>query len=317
MSEPSDRFESKHFRLEPLADGVYAAIARRDTGGEFVNAGLVDLGDEVLAVDSFLLPQAARDLIRAADQVIGKPIRWLLNTHFHSDHIHGNYVFPKHTTIISTPATRRTIQKNAAAFLESRRASLADEIARLKQQRDEAQDEDHQRVVNARVMLQESLAEAIGEIVVRPPQVTFESRLTLHGAWRVAEIAACGHGHTPGDAYLYLPEDRVLFVGDLLVVQTQPFMIDSDPARWRLALGEIKALGVDKIVPGHGPVGAVADVDVLLAYFDLLNQRVAEVVSRGGTAEDAQQVPAPPGLPVWGEQAFSWNMRHLFEQYTR
>ena len=80
------RTESKHFTFERLAEGVYAAF-HREGGWATANAGVVDPGDGVLVFDTFLTPDAAADLKAVAMAVTGKPVAYVLNSHFHNDHI--------------------------------------------------------------------------------------------------------------------------------------------------------------------------------------------------------------------------------------
>ncbi len=95
---------SKHYILDRLSDGVYAAIAK-DGGSAISNAGLVDLGDATLVVDTFLTPTAAEDLRAEAQRLTGRIPRWVINTHYHNDHIWGNQVFLPEATLISTVET--------------------------------------------------------------------------------------------------------------------------------------------------------------------------------------------------------------------
>ena len=81
-------FASPYFRVEPIGDGIYAIIAT-DMHWALGNAGLIDLGDEVLVFDTFASPRAAEDLRRAAEVLIGKPIGWVVNSHRHGDHFFG------------------------------------------------------------------------------------------------------------------------------------------------------------------------------------------------------------------------------------
>src|SRR3990172_6492741 len=90
---------SQHFRLERLADGVYAAIAS-GSGAATCNAGIVDLGDRTLVFDPFLTPKAAHDLRVAAEQLTGRSVSIVINSHYHNDHIRGNQVFSAETRIV-------------------------------------------------------------------------------------------------------------------------------------------------------------------------------------------------------------------------
>src|SRR5690242_20443520 len=91
---------SKYFRLEHVAEGVYAAITVPGTGA-WGNAGIVDLGDATLVVDTFLTPAAARDLRSAAEALTGHRVAYVVNTHYHMDHIHGNQVFTDALVIVT------------------------------------------------------------------------------------------------------------------------------------------------------------------------------------------------------------------------
>src|ERR1051326_2480722 len=92
---------SKHFHLEALRDGVYAAIGIPGTGSGS-NAGIIDLGDRTVVFDTFLTPQAGDDLRAAAERLTGRPVAAVINSHWHSDHIHGNQAFALDTPIIAT-----------------------------------------------------------------------------------------------------------------------------------------------------------------------------------------------------------------------
>src|SRR5512136_1696501 len=97
---------SRHFRLEQLAEGVYAAIHRQG-GGAIGNAGIVDLGDRTLVYDTFIAPRPAEDLKAAAEALTGRPVDTVIDSHWHSDHVWGNQVFGQDTDILSTEKTRR------------------------------------------------------------------------------------------------------------------------------------------------------------------------------------------------------------------
>ena len=107
----SQSFESPHFKLERIGDGVYAAIHK--PGGQAIcHGGFVDLWDEILVFDSFLSIAAARDLKQAAGELTGKPVRWVVNSHSHNNHIRGNQVFVPGASIISSLAIRDYLTKH-------------------------------------------------------------------------------------------------------------------------------------------------------------------------------------------------------------
>ncbi len=110
-SSISQDFSSKHFKIEKLSSGVYAAI--HSFGGYAIcNSGIVDLGDKVLVFDTFLTVEAAKDLRNAAESITGKKVTYVVNSHAHNDHIRGNQVFHSNSIIISTNNIREQIKKD-------------------------------------------------------------------------------------------------------------------------------------------------------------------------------------------------------------
>jgi glyoxylase-like metal-dependent hydrolase (beta-lactamase superfamily II) len=99
---------STHFRLHYVADSVIAAIAVPGSGA-VGNASIIDLGDIAMVVDTFATIQAAEDLKAAAEYITGKPVSYVINTHWHSDHTSGNKVFSPVSPIISTAVTREVM----------------------------------------------------------------------------------------------------------------------------------------------------------------------------------------------------------------
>src|SRR5689334_20894488 len=125
---------AEYFRIEQLAEGVYAAIVVPGTGA-WGNAGIVDLGEKTLVFDSFATAAAAQALHSAAVELTGRAPAWVVNSHNHADHIMGNTAFPQ-ATIVATAATRDLIGVRAPAFVEYARThpeeldNLEQELAR-------------------------------------------------------------------------------------------------------------------------------------------------------------------------------------------
>ena len=232
MTEP-------HFRLEPVAEGAWAAIALPDRGA-VGNAGLVDLGGRTLVFDTFFTPAAARDLLAAARELGLPPVEVVVNSHWHGDHVRGNQVFEDAAIV----ATRATCELVATRGQES--------LAGLRQQLESAED------------VPDELVEAVAEIEQRLPDDLFDERRDLGRA----ELVTYGGGHTASDAFLHLPAERVLFAADLVVVHSHPWMGHGDPDQWPRILERMRELDVDVLVPGHGPVGGRDDVDAMLGYLD-------------------------------------------------
>ena len=134
---------SKHFRLQELAEGVYAVI-HIDGGTAIGNAGIVDLGDRTLVYDTLMTPQAGEDLRTAAETLFGRPIDATINSHWHYDHIWGNQAFGADTDIVSDEETRRMIIATRGhgafdQFMANAEANLASTRAQFQATEDQGQ----------------------------------------------------------------------------------------------------------------------------------------------------------------------------------
>ena len=104
----------------------------------------------------------------------------------------------------------------------------------------------------------------MAEIEQRLPDDLFDERTSFERA----ELVTYGGGHTASDAFLYLPDARVLFAADLVVVRSHPWVGHGDVSSWRGILERMQELDFEVLVPGHGPVGGREDVDAMLGYLD-------------------------------------------------
>lgn len=103
------------------------------------------------------------------------------------------------------------------------------------------------------------------------PQYTFSHTFTIYGTKRKAIIQTLGGGHSPCDSFLYIPEDEILFMADLLFVGMHPsFFPYSNPTQWKHILGEVQSYSIQKAIPGHGTIGTKEDIVKLRNYIDVL-----------------------------------------------
>jgi cyclase len=292
------RNSSRHFQLERLAPGVYAAIAT--TGGYgLCNAGIVDLGDRTVVFDSMVSPMAGADLARAAERVTGRPADWVVNSHWHGDHIWGNSAFVgSHVT--STRRVREIVLKKSRAQWTDCRKSFPRELAQL-----DAPDSSIPPADRAWVRgWFQGVVESPSSHRVVPPNVTFENELVLEGTRRSLHLISYGGGHSPSDVFGYLPEERVLFSGDLTMAGLHPSVGDGWPEAWGKILARIQRLGVDRVVPGHGPVAAAKILRTERAYLRDLQRTVASGIRRGATLQEVRSVPVPAPYRSWGSSFF-------------
>jgi cyclase len=173
---------SKHFRLEQLADGVYAAI-HIGGGAAIGNAGIIDLGGRTLIFDAFFTPQAAADLRTAAEEITGRPVDMVVDSHYHNDHIWGNQAFSQHTDIISTAKTRQLIATQGIDVLASFKENAAAELESTLAEYRAAEDEGQRRQISV-------------WIDYRPGP--FDDRLWRRGAVHRGSGRGCGSGGRDG-----------------------------------------------------------------------------------------------------------------------
>jgi len=308
---------SEHFRLEQLADGVYVAIAS-DTGAATSNAGIVDLGDRTLIFDTFLTPKAGKDLSAAAAQLTGRPVAYVVNSHYHNDHIRGNQVFAANTEIVSSTLTRELIATKGVGEIRSDTDTAPERLhffdERFKTETDASKRED----VAFWVAYYRSIIESFPMLELRLPNRTFDKRIVFHGSRLTAEVITFGGGHTENDAILHLPEEKLAFMGDLLFIGHHPYLADGNSQEWLQNLAHVELLDLETLVPGHGPVGGAGDLAVMREYITKLEAMAAEVVETKGSAEKAAELPIPSPFEAWHfARFFPTNMQFLHEHISK
>ncbi|WP_413304059.1 MBL fold metallo-hydrolase [Bacillus sp. 1P10SD] len=261
-----EKFQSKHFTLEKVRDGIYAAIAK-EGGGAVGNAGFVDLGCQTLVFDTFNTQQAAEDLNKIAVQVTNQPVTWVINSHWHGDHIRGNQVF-KESTIISSQTTYEKMKDLHPARIDKQKSDiqgLKNYIQSLKLKLGEAYDEKLQQQIHFLGEMEVSLP----TLELMLPKQTFTDELTFTGTERSAQLFTLGGGHSHCDAVLYIPEEKVAFMGDLLFVNSKPSLFEeSNPDKWIQILRKLEEMDIETAIPGHGPVGTKRDFQLVIEYLE-------------------------------------------------
>jgi len=305
---------SKHFRLQQLADGVYAAI-HIDGGAAIGNAGIVDLGDRTLIYDAFIAPQAAEDLRIAAEALTGRPIDAVIDSHWHNDHVWGNQVFDAGTEIISTEETRRLfIATRGHGDYDSFMADAEANLEATRAQFQATEEEGQRRQLALWIDYHQSVVEAKPTLQIRAPNLTFAEGLAFHGTDRSAELIAFVGGHTESDAVLFLPQDGIAFMGDLLCIEHHPWLLDGNPSKFLHALETVLKLTPEKLVPGHGPVGTVDNLTLIMHYIRMLEEMASKMVEAGAKEEtiDAISIPAPYDDWLFAS-FFSDNLHYLYQ----
>ncbi|HEU4962805.1 MAG TPA: MBL fold metallo-hydrolase [Bacilli bacterium] len=289
--------QSEYFQLEQVEEGIYVAIVT-DGKGAIGNAGIVDLGDRTLVWDTFQLPQAAADLRRMAEELFERPVSTVINSHFHLDHCGGNQVFAD-CDIYATEKTREMIAERTPRIVEYIRTH-PEVLEQAEQQVAAEQDPVERANLEKQVGNMREMGRAVKNgFEVTLPNVIFQDALTFHGSKHTAHLYCFGGGHTPSDTVMVLPEDDVLFIGDLVTNGSHPMIRDGSASEWLEMLAKIKELPVQKIIPGHGPVAGKDLLAVIRRYITHIMNTAQNLVDTGRPIEAIDELPLPDDYADW------------------
>jgi cyclase len=280
------------YTFQQIQPGIYSALG---TGVLNVgsNSAVIVNSSDVLVVDSHITPEAARVMLQEIKTITDKPVRFLINTHFHFDHTDGNQVFGPDVSIIGHEFTRA---KLAGDFLHepifvNSVGALPNQIAGLESRAAAEQDPAAKARLEQQVRVQRAYQEQLKEIWPVPPNTTFEQKMTLIRDGREIRLLFFGRGHTGGDVVVYLPNERVVCSGDLLVNGIAN-LVDGYVNEWPDALDKLAALDFDDVIPGHGePFKGKERIGFFQAYLrDVWKQAVALHDARVPADEAAKRI---------------------------
>lgn len=271
VAQPSPR--QAPFVLKQVGPGIYAAIdGPEHKAGS--NAGFVIGDDGVLVIDSFFNLAAARSLVAEIHRVTNKPIRYLVNTHYHVDHTGGDQVMRDSGAIIIA-------HRNVRGWV---------------------------RVNNINLLGDRITPELRAQIEQLPlPDVTTDKDLTVWLGSRKIVVRTV-LGHTGGDLTVYVPDSKVLFTGDMLWRKIPPNLIDGSVKEWLATDKDFEDMADAAhvtFVPGHGDLAALADVKNFRSYLLDLRRLVEEGHKRGLTADALAQYVTPKLRALYPDWAIS------------
>jgi glyoxylase-like metal-dependent hydrolase (beta-lactamase superfamily II) len=263
--------------LTAVAEGVWAWLQPNGGWGE-ANAGLVAGDGGALLVDTLWDERLAREMLDAMAAALGeKQLRYVFNTHSDGDHWWGNAAVPASAEIITTTASRATMDDDATPGEMARLARVSAVGARVP-----GPFQALARYVHAMLAPFD-----FGAVQLRLPDRSFPSRETLELGGRNVELIKVGPAHTPGDAIVYVPDAGVVFAADILFVDATPVMWFGPLEGWLAALDTVLALNASIYVPGHGPVSGRDQVVGMREYMTLIGDIVRTQHAGGRSALDA------------------------------
>ena len=280
--------------LEKLADGIYARIVSPDSSS-VSNSGIIILDRCVLLCDTHFTPEGGRSLLDSVRSVTGKPVRYVVNSHAHADHTHGNQIFPEAFIIGSARARSDMVEgdqfalKRTIGITQNQLKKLKRELTGKKAGSEEA------RQIGAQIESLDDSLQSMQRLQIVLPDITLDDSLTIRDGKETVRIFSPGPGHTEGDVLVLLESLKIAFVGDLFFNEAIPNVQDAPILQWMKTLDTLLKLDVEKFVPGHGKVGSKKEVAAFLAYLEELKSLVRPAVDRG---EDLEQVLEGVQLPA-------------------
>jgi cyclase len=265
VARAEPRGERAAFRAETLATGVYA-IRPTTTGalGADANSLLVVGSREALVVDAQFSASSTRSVLTLVGTLTNKPVRWLVNTHWHDDHVSGNAEWVRANpgiTIVGATAMRddmlRDGAKNRASFLSSAAGTaryLNDRVTKAKGLDDSNADSTELEAFRSYVTLIERAAAESASTRPTPPTRVFDGAMSIDLGGQRVRVVEIGAAHTRADVVVQVPSAGVIASGDI-VMWPVPFVgSTSYPAQFGPTLDRLLAMPHRMIVPGHGPV---------------------------------------------------------------
>ena len=277
-------------RFEKVTDGVYYATASGTmTVGS--NSPIIVTDTEAIVIDSEITPAAARALVADLKAITDKPVRYVIDSHYHYDHAFGNQVFGPDVQVIGHENTRKRMLTNVMeqytylssvepvpARLEALRKRIADE-----------KDPQQKAVLERQVANSLAYLEQVKEIKVTPPNLTLDRKMTLFRGGREIQLLFFGRGHTDTDVVVYLPKERIVCTGDLME-SVLSYMGDAYADEWPATLDRLMTLDFDTVMPGHGVVfKGKAHIEAFQRYLRDVLKQATELKKAGVPADAAAQ----------------------------
>ena len=222
------------------------------------NAGFIVSEEGVLVIDSLMTPSLATRLLSEIRRVSKAPIRYLVDTHYHGDHVFGNQYFVPAPIIGHVNCRQELIEKFDANMnrYTSGRPELIPELEQIR---------------------------------MTLPDVTFEDRMNIRLGDREINLIYLGRAHSAGDILLHLPQEGLLYAGDIAFHRILPAFPDGHITKWLDVMEETRKLDFDTIVPGHGPVGTKREFDEAKELMAHLHGEIRRGFDQGQSEEETAQ----------------------------
>jgi glyoxylase-like metal-dependent hydrolase (beta-lactamase superfamily II) len=308
------------FDVDQVADGIYAAVARPEPVIN-CNAAIFENANDLLIVDTHSKPSAAAALVAQLRSITSKPVRYVVNTHFHFDHVGGAPQYRKmapQADFISSTVTRGLIAESAGGrfkqAVEAFRKSADDAERQAAAARTPREREHYLRAAGETRAFLGELQSYSFEL----PNVTFDENLVIHDKAHELHLAFRGRGHTAGDIVVFCPAKKVLASGDLLH-GFLPYIGDGYPREWPRTLRALAEFPFEHVIGGHGGVQHTRErLGQEAAFLEELTEAVASGKAQGRTVEQLQAAITPATLKSlgsggWGQYIIGQTLEYYWD----
>jgi cyclase len=300
---PYPVIHGKNYKFQKIADGVYYATAEFNGtafpfgSNPFFGANLVVIVNDkdVLIVDTGTSPAAARAFVADIKLLTDKPVRYVVNTHWHYDHTDGNSIFGPEVQIIAHDYVRQAIESFDILHNEPFRSStrnagpaLVDRYKKLiAAEKDPGVKTALEKKLADTEAAMKDFARDIKEIKPTPPNLTYTDKLILHRGSREIDLLFLGRGHTGGDTVVFLPKEHIVCTGDLMESRIA-YMGSAYFDEWLKTLDALKRLDFTVDLPGHGaPFTDKGLITAFQSYLSDILAQTAKLRAQGISADEA------------------------------
>jgi glyoxylase-like metal-dependent hydrolase (beta-lactamase superfamily II) len=291
--------DSPNFETIPVAKDVYAVIARAGMFADWgrCNSAIIVNQHDVIVVDTQMRPSWASEVISEIRRITDKPVRYVINTHWHRDHVQGNQVyletFGPGVSIIQQELAREDQIKNQPMELNVRApqelATTEKLIAADKDEKGNDLDAGGRSRLADLLMAQKTYSYELPTIRITPGTLTFSQKMVLEEGDREIDLFYFGRAHTRGDTVVYLPAEKIVITGDVSQAGV-PDTRHSYPVEWLGVLHSITALDWTTNIPGHGKVqNGKETMNSFISYLNDLISGVKTAVDRHLTEDQTAQ----------------------------
>ena len=290
-----------HKGLKDLGNGVYAYLQPDGSWG-WSNAGLICDGDQSLLVDTLFDLNLTRDMLEAmrAATPAANNIRSLVNTHANGDHCWGNQLVEGADIVASKAAAEEMAEVPPQMLAQMMAGAAAGAMGPL-----------------GDYILKVFGSFSFDDITAVPPTTTFEGELERRVGDKRVMLYEVGPAHTRGDVIALVPDDRVVFTGDILFVEGHPIIWAGPVGNWIKACQRIIKMDVEAVVPGHGPITDKAGVAEVQGYLEYISAEARKRYDAGLPAAEAARDIALDDYSSWGDsERIVVNVSTLYREFA-